>query len=131
MQEKYLKSEQESQMMEPLVQNLEAEMVTLKEKKRKWLNKAFHHIEKLEKIALNVNSPRTFIYLDDLIEKMEEINDTEKVQALQEMKGRMDEKSKEAGLYYMKSMAAGLYNMKSTAAGLCSKLKSVPGWFKK
>lgn len=79
-------------------------MSDLKQHENLYLDEAFNIIEQLEKIALNVNAVSTFVHLDFLIEKMNEKRDTEKVQKLEEMKSRMDEKNKTRTMYFMKSL---------------------------
>lgn len=79
-------------------------MSDLKQHENLYLDEAFNIIEQLEKIALNVNAVSTYVHLDFLIEKMKERKDTEKVQKLEEMKGRMDEKNKTGAMYFMKSL---------------------------
>lgn len=81
---------------------LQSEKAALEESKNQFLDEAFNIIEQLEKLALNVNAMSTFVHLDFLIEKMKENGDTEKVQKLEEIKVRMDERIK-AGATYLKT----------------------------
>ncbi|XP_067430239.1 uncharacterized protein [Thunnus thynnus] len=98
--QKYEKNKTEREQKKSLLENLQTEMEKLKTEKIQLLTEAYHHVEQLERIALNDNSLSTHVHLDFLIEKMKEIGDTEKVKKLEEMKERMDEKNK-AGLRYM------------------------------
>ncbi|XP_067470981.1 uncharacterized protein [Thunnus thynnus] len=98
--QKYEKNKEDHEQKKSLLENLQTEMDELKSQKIQLLTEAYHHVEQLERIALNVNSLSTHVHLDFLIEKMKEIRATEKVKKLEEMKKRMDEKNK-AGLRYM------------------------------
>eukprot|EP00064_Thunnus_orientalis_P024899 superscaffoldBa00011440_g25216 len=95
--EKYEKNKTDREQKKSLLQNLQTEMKNLESEKIQLLDEAYHHVEHLERIALNDNSLSTHVHLDFLIEKMKEIGDTEKVKKLEEMKKQMDKKNK-AGL---------------------------------
>ena len=85
-------------------------MEELQKEKDQWLEEAFQHVVSLEQIALKVESLSTHVFLDFLIEKMEEKGDTEKKKKLEEMKSRIE---KDKGI-----MAAMWYGFrKLTAAG--------------
>ncbi|XP_067431311.1 uncharacterized protein [Thunnus thynnus] len=98
--EKYEKNKVDREQKKSLLENLQTEMEELKAEKIQLLTEAYHHVEQLERISLNVNSLSTYVHLDFLIEKMKEIRDTKKVKKLEEMKKQEDEKNK-AGLRYM------------------------------
>lgn len=104
MKEKYEKNKTESEKKTTLLEDLEEEISDLQQTKDQYLDEAFDIIEQLEKIALNVNAVSTFVHLDFLIEKMREKGDTEKVQKLERMKGRMDERNKAGAMYFLKSL---------------------------
>ncbi|XP_050924888.1 uncharacterized protein LOC108874601 [Lates calcarifer] len=55
------------------------------------LEEAYEHVDRLNQIALNVDSLSTYVHYDFLIEKMKEKGDTEKVQKLEEKTHRLDE----------------------------------------
>uniref|UniRef100_A0A8C6TSX6 AIG1-type G domain-containing protein n=1 Tax=Neogobius melanostomus TaxID=47308 RepID=A0A8C6TSX6_9GOBI len=82
---------------------LQKEMFDLKQTKDQNLDKAFRIIEKLQKIALNVDSVSSYVHLDFLIENMKENGDAEKVQTLERMRERMDDRNK-AGAKYLNTM---------------------------
>ncbi|XP_044189070.1 septin-1-like [Thunnus albacares] len=97
---KYEKNKAECEKEKSLLENLQSEMKNLESEKIQLLTEVYHHVEHLERIALNDNSLSIHVHLDFLIEKMKEIRATEKVKKLEEMKKRMDKKNK-AGLRYM------------------------------
>ncbi|XP_072309445.1 uncharacterized protein [Eucyclogobius newberryi] len=82
-----------------VLQGLEEEMSNLQQAKAQCLEEVFDLVEKLEKIALNVDSVSTFVHLDFLIQKMKEKGETEKIHKLEEMRDRMSEKNKAAAKY--------------------------------
>uniref|UniRef100_A0A3B4B9A7 AAA+ ATPase domain-containing protein n=1 Tax=Periophthalmus magnuspinnatus TaxID=409849 RepID=A0A3B4B9A7_9GOBI len=96
---KYEQNKTKSEEKTSLLQDLEKEEVELKQKKSKYLNKAFDIIVRLESIALNEDSVSTYIHLEFLIEKMKETGDKEKVKKLEKMRHRMDEKNKSGAKY--------------------------------
>ncbi|XP_037607724.1 uncharacterized protein LOC119477699 [Sebastes umbrosus] len=99
--EKYEKNEAGSKSKLSLLETLEKEMEELQKEKDQLLAESFQHVIKLEEIALNVDSLSTHDHVDFLIEKMKEKEDTEKVQKLEEMKGRMEkDKGIKAALSY-------------------------------
>ncbi|XP_030579766.1 septin-1-like [Archocentrus centrarchus] len=53
----------------------------------------------VDEIALKADSASTIVHLDFLIKKMKEERDTEKVQKLEEMKDRVDERTRAAARY--------------------------------
>ena len=67
------------------------------------LDESFQQVVNLEQIALKVDSLSTLVHLDFLIEKMKEKGDTEKIQKLEEMKRRVDERTR-AALRYGQTM---------------------------
>lgn len=89
--EKYDKGKADSDETTSLLENLQKEMENLEADKTKWLEEAYQHVGKLEKIALNVDSLSTYVHLDVLIEKMKEKGDTMKVEKLEMMKQRVTE----------------------------------------
>ncbi|KAM8743121.1 uncharacterized protein AB9X84_017563 isoform 1-T1 [Acanthopagrus schlegelii] len=82
-----------------LLENLQKEMKGLEKEKDQMLDESFQHVVKLEQIALKVDSLSTLVHLDFLIEKMKEKGDTEKIQKLEEMKSRVDERTRAAMRY--------------------------------
>ncbi|KAK7896225.1 hypothetical protein WMY93_021550 [Mugilogobius chulae] len=96
MKAEYEKNEGEKKSV---LQNLEHEMSNLQQAKDKCLDEAFDLLEKLEKIALNVDSVSSSVHLEFLIQKMKEKGDEEKIQKLEEMRDRMSKKTKAAANY--------------------------------
>ncbi|KAM8743096.1 uncharacterized protein AB9X84_017538 [Acanthopagrus schlegelii] len=80
------------------------EMEELRKDKDQMLDETFQHVVKLEQIALKVDSLSTLVHLDFLIEKMKEKRDTEKIQKLEEMKSRVDERTRAAARYRQTSV---------------------------
>ncbi|XP_041825333.1 uncharacterized protein LOC121629682 isoform X1 [Melanotaenia boesemani] len=99
MEEKYVHSKTESQSKSTLLENLGEEIKKLTAERSQLLDEAYHHVVKLEEIALNADSVSTYVHLDFLIEKMKEEGDKEKVQKLEKMKSREDEGSRPAVQY--------------------------------
>ncbi|KAK7886542.1 hypothetical protein WMY93_026163 [Mugilogobius chulae] len=99
MKAKYEENKSKSEEKTTLLQDLEKEMVQLEKNKKQSLNEAFHIIQQLQRIALNEVSASTFIHLDFLIEKFNEINDKDKVLVLEKMRDQIDEKNKTAANY--------------------------------
>ncbi|XP_044189074.1 uncharacterized protein LOC122968139 [Thunnus albacares] len=97
--QKYEKNKVDREQKKSLLENLQTEMEKLKSEKTQLLTEAYHHVEQLERIALNDNSLSIHVHLDFLIKKMKEIGDTEKVKKLEEMKCRMDERTRSAMQY--------------------------------
>uniref|UniRef100_A0A673B9W4 AAA+ ATPase domain-containing protein n=1 Tax=Sphaeramia orbicularis TaxID=375764 RepID=A0A673B9W4_9TELE len=93
------KAEMEKKMS--LLEDLEKNLEELTSNKHKSLHEAYGQVLHLDQIALNVDSLSTYVHLDFLIQKMKETGDAEKVQKLEEMEGRINERTK-AGLSYMK-----------------------------
>ncbi|KAM8743725.1 uncharacterized protein AB9X84_017968 [Acanthopagrus schlegelii] len=85
------KYEKEKSDFESLLENLQKEMKELEKDKDQMLDESFHHVVKLQQIALKVDSLSTLVHLDFLIDKMKEKRDTEKIQKLEEMKSRVEE----------------------------------------
>ncbi|XP_020793906.2 uncharacterized protein LOC110172386 isoform X2 [Boleophthalmus pectinirostris] len=102
MKAKFEKNKAASEKKTSLLQHLETEMSELEQKKKELLNEAFNIIVQLEGIALNEDAVTTFIHLEFLIEKMKETRDKEKVQILEKMRDRMDEKNKSGANYFAK-----------------------------
>ncbi|KAG7219017.1 hypothetical protein INR49_005917 [Caranx melampygus] len=94
MKDKYEENKAESEKKSSLLENLEEEMEKLTANKDQCLEETYHHLIRLDQIALNVDSVSTHVHLDFLIEKMKEKGDTEKVKKLEEMKGRVDDRSR-------------------------------------
>ncbi|XP_074474751.1 uncharacterized protein LOC141757808 [Sebastes fasciatus] len=114
LKEKYVKNKAGSESKMSLLETLEKEMDRLQKEKDQLLSESFQHVIKLEQIALNVDSLSTHAYVDYLIEKMTEKGDTEKVQKLKEMKGRIDKDKglKSAMLYSRVKKDSGKSSMK-------------------
>ncbi|XP_028456702.1 uncharacterized protein LOC114570578 [Perca flavescens] len=79
---KYEKNKEENKKQESFLESLQKEKETLEADKTALLDEAYHHVVKLEQIALNVVSLSTYVHLDFLIEEMEKKNDTEKDQVV-------------------------------------------------
>ncbi|KAI3361903.1 hypothetical protein L3Q82_002222 [Scortum barcoo] len=94
MKMKYEEDKADCEKTTSLLENLEKKMKELEKDKDHLLEKSFQHVVKLEQIALNVDSLSTQVHLDFLIEKMKEKGDKEKVQKLEEMKSRVDERAR-------------------------------------
>ncbi|XP_048031493.1 uncharacterized protein LOC125258550 [Megalobrama amblycephala] len=75
---------------------VEEELHELEKEKIKLVNEAFHCVEALEKIALNIDSVFTLQHIDVLIEKMKEINEPEKAKTLENIKKRAGEEKQGA-----------------------------------
>ncbi|XP_048030542.1 uncharacterized protein LOC125257826 [Megalobrama amblycephala] len=88
---------------ESLVKKLEEELKELEDKKIKLVMDAFHCVGALELIALNTDSLITLMYIDFLIDKLKEINETQKVETLENIKKRAGEE-KQGALKYIKKM---------------------------
>ncbi|XP_067234274.1 uncharacterized protein [Chanodichthys erythropterus] len=83
-----------------VVKMLEEELQELEFEKIKLVNEAFHCVETLEKIALNADSLLTLQHIDFLIEKLKEINESEKAGTLENIKKRAGER-KQGPLGYL------------------------------
>ncbi|CAI5669503.1 unnamed protein product [Oreochromis niloticus] len=104
MQQKYEDYQKEKAKECTLLENLEKEMNQLTAEKSQFLDESYQHVVRLEQIA--PDSASTIVHLDFLIEKMKEEGDTEKVQKLEEMKSRVDEKTEKAAYWYMQIPSA-------------------------
>ncbi|KAM8742964.1 uncharacterized protein AB9X84_017443 [Acanthopagrus schlegelii] len=102
---KYEKEKSECDKQTSILENLQKEMKELEKDKDQMLNESFQHVVKLQQIALKVDSLSTLVHLDFLIEKMKEKRDTEKIQKLEEMKRRVDERTR-AAVRYRQTMTA-------------------------
>ncbi|KAL4009581.1 hypothetical protein ACER0C_003433 [Sarotherodon galilaeus] len=100
MKQKYDDHQREKEKKCTLLENLEKEMKQLTAEKSQFLDESYQHVVRLEEIALKADSASTIVHLDFLIEKMKEEGDTEKVQKLEEMRNRVDEKTKKAAYWY-------------------------------
>lgn len=87
-----------------LLDQMEKEVSDLEQTKNQCLNEAFQIIERLERIALNVDSVFTIIHLDFLIEKMSEREDNQRVLTLEGMRARVAERDKAAAEYLRRNM---------------------------
>ncbi|KAM8743076.1 uncharacterized protein AB9X84_017515 [Acanthopagrus schlegelii] len=96
---KYEKNKKEHESKLSLLEILAKEMKEHQKDKDQMLDESFHHVVKLEQIALKVDSLSTRVHLDFLIETMKEKGDTEKIQKLEEMKRRVDERTRAAVRY--------------------------------
>lgn len=99
MKEKYEANKAGSENQLSLLERLQKIIKEQEMDKDRMLNESFQHVDALEKIALNVQSLSTQVYLDFLIEKLTEIKQVEKVKKLQEIKSRMDEVTRGAIRY--------------------------------
>uniref|UniRef100_A0A3Q0T989 Septin-type G domain-containing protein n=1 Tax=Amphilophus citrinellus TaxID=61819 RepID=A0A3Q0T989_AMPCI len=111
MKEKYEKSKEESENKSSILENLKEEMIKLTAEKKQFLDESYQHVISLEKIALNVDAVSTIVHLDFLIEKMKEEGDTEKVQKLEEMRSRVDERTRAAHWYSLAWIQSGIRNI--------------------
>uniref|UniRef100_A0A3Q4GBY1 AIG1-type G domain-containing protein n=1 Tax=Neolamprologus brichardi TaxID=32507 RepID=A0A3Q4GBY1_NEOBR len=100
MKEKFDKNKSESENMLNLLENLKREKNQLTAEIDQCLDESYKHFVQLDQIALKAGSVSTYIHLDFLIEKIIEKRDTEKVQKLEEMRSRVDERTR-LGLRYM------------------------------
>ncbi|KAM8743842.1 uncharacterized protein AB9X84_018049 isoform 1-T1 [Acanthopagrus schlegelii] len=96
---KYENQKSECDKKTSLLEKLQKEMNELEKDKDQMLDESFHHVVNLQQIALKVDSLSTHVHLDFLIEKMKEKGDTEKIQKLEEMKSRVDERTRAALRY--------------------------------
>uniref|UniRef100_A0A8C2BAR9 AIG1-type G domain-containing protein n=1 Tax=Cyprinus carpio TaxID=7962 RepID=A0A8C2BAR9_CYPCA len=81
-----------------VVKMLEEELQATEKEKMNLVNEAFHCVETLEKIALKTDSVITLLHMDFLIEKLKEINESEKAKTLEDMKNRAEEKHHFSGM---------------------------------
>ncbi|KAM6896905.1 uncharacterized protein FYW49_018290 [Xenentodon cancila] len=77
-----------------LLDALEGKKMKLETEQKQWVEEAFRCVLKLRDTALTVKTISTQAYLGVLIQKMQDFKETEKVQMLNEMAGRVDERSK-------------------------------------
>ncbi|XP_028427175.1 uncharacterized protein LOC114550561 [Perca flavescens] len=106
--EKFTKNKAGSESKLNLLETLKENMEELQKEKHMLLDKFFQRVVKLEQIALKVDSLSTHVPLDFLIEKMKEKGEMEKERKLEEMKCRMDERTRAASRYgFDKLTAAG------------------------
>lgn len=99
MKSKYEEGKKGQATAEGLLETLQKVMEEHQRDKDKWLEEAFQHVAKLERIALNVDSLSIHEHLDFLIQRMEEKEDETKIRILKLMKGRVDERI-QAGMRY-------------------------------
>ncbi|XP_031604068.2 uncharacterized protein LOC116326796 [Oreochromis aureus] len=99
-QQKYEKYQKDKEKECTLLENLEKEINQLTAQKSQFLDESYQHVVRLEQIALKADSASTVVHLDFLIEKMKQKGDTEKVQKLEEMRSRVDEKTKKVAHWY-------------------------------
>ncbi|XP_039463964.1 uncharacterized protein LOC116312949 isoform X2 [Oreochromis aureus] len=99
MLQKYEEHQKESEEKSSLLENIEQEMIRLTAESSQLLDESYQHVVSLEQIALKADSFSTIVHLDFLIEKMKEKGNTEKIQKLEEMRSRVDEKNKAAYWY--------------------------------
>ncbi|XP_016115645.1 uncharacterized protein [Sinocyclocheilus grahami] len=83
-----LKKKYEDKIGVSLVKMLEEELQELEKEKIKLVMEAFGCVESLEKIALKTDSVFTLQHIDVLIEKLKEINESEKAKTLEDIKKR-------------------------------------------
>ncbi|XP_061578353.1 uncharacterized protein LOC133444529 [Cololabis saira] len=77
-----------------LLNVLEVKKKKLETEGKQWLEEAFRYVLKLRDSALTVKTMSTQAFLGVLIQKMQELGETDKVKTLKEMAGRVDEGSK-------------------------------------
>lgn len=82
-----------------LLKRLNEVMKVLTREKSEWLDESYQLVVTLQQ---NVNSVSAYVHVEFLIEKMKERGDTEKVQNLEEMRSRVDERTR-AALRYVHS----------------------------
>ncbi|XP_016339603.1 uncharacterized protein LOC107686977 isoform X2 [Sinocyclocheilus anshuiensis] len=99
-----LKKKYEDKIGVSLVKMLEEELQELEKEKIKLVMEAFDCVETLEKIALKTDSVFTLQHIDFLIEKLKEINESEKAKTLENIKMRAVKKQGALGYfrYYLK-----------------------------
>ncbi|XP_050954820.1 uncharacterized protein LOC127156126 [Labeo rohita] len=85
---------------ESLVRNLEEELQELDKEKIKLVFEAFHCMQTLQMIALNTDSLLTLLHVDFLIQKLKEINGSEKAKTLENIKKKTGEE-KQGALGYI------------------------------
>uniref|UniRef100_A0A8C1SSY7 Uncharacterized protein n=1 Tax=Cyprinus carpio TaxID=7962 RepID=A0A8C1SSY7_CYPCA len=88
---KDLKKKYEDKIGVSVVKKMEEELQELEKEKIKLLMEAFDCVETLEKIALNADSVFTLQHIDFLIQKLKEINESEKAKTLENIKNRAGE----------------------------------------
>ncbi|KAL2079244.1 hypothetical protein ACEWY4_024988 [Coilia grayii] len=88
------KSKSYEEMMRKAEEDLEKETA----EKCRLVHEAYQSIMKLQEIALERDSVFTLVHLDFLIEKMQEMEDTEKVRKLEEM--QKTDKAKQSACFY-------------------------------
>ncbi|XP_042338900.1 uncharacterized protein LOC121940106 [Plectropomus leopardus] len=116
--DKYYKGKAGCDQSTSLLETLLKKKEELEKEKDQLLKESFQHVVKLEQMALNVNSVSTYVHLDVLIEKMNDKEETEKVQRLEEMKRRMDEdKGTKAASWYSFGRIKAAGKAASKAAG--------------
>lgn len=98
-----------------IYKKLEEDLQELEKEKIKMVYEAFDCVETLQKIALNTDSVFTLLHIDDLIEKLKEINESEKVQTLETIKKKAGDEKHAAMDYTVK------YINRNNAPGSCSK----------
>ncbi|XP_039863484.1 uncharacterized protein LOC120718831 [Simochromis diagramma] len=89
--EKYEKSKAASVDASSLLDDLQKEIENLEADKEKWIDMACQHVDRLNEIALKVDSVSTYVHLDFLIEKMKEKGDTEKLRTLKRQANLVNE----------------------------------------
>uniref|UniRef100_A0A3Q4HRG5 AIG1-type G domain-containing protein n=1 Tax=Neolamprologus brichardi TaxID=32507 RepID=A0A3Q4HRG5_NEOBR len=104
MKKKYEENKSESQKQMSLLENLQGEISQLAAKKSQLLGECYQQLVTLEQIALKVDSASTLVHLDFLIKKMKEEQNTEKVQKLEEMRKRVDDKQSRVIAYAGKKL---------------------------
>uniref|UniRef100_A0A8C6US74 AIG1-type G domain-containing protein n=1 Tax=Neogobius melanostomus TaxID=47308 RepID=A0A8C6US74_9GOBI len=90
----YERNQTKKEEMQEKINKLQKEMSDLQQTKDQYLDEVFQIIMKLEQIALTVDSVSTYVHLDLLIENLKENGDTDKIQTLESLKHRMDERNK-------------------------------------
>ncbi|XP_001344233.1 uncharacterized protein isoform X2 [Danio rerio] len=74
-----------------LIKNLEKELRDLETRQIKLVFEAFHCVDTLERIALNTDSLIILQHVDFLIDKLKEIDESEKAKTLEDIKSRAGE----------------------------------------
>ncbi|XP_043082529.1 uncharacterized protein LOC122329917 [Puntigrus tetrazona] len=83
-----------------LVSKLNEDLQELENEKIKLVDKAFRCVERLEEIALKTDSLYTLQHIDFLVEKLKEINETQKAETLENMKKRAGEETQRPLVHY-------------------------------
>ncbi|XP_047424880.1 uncharacterized protein LOC124996159 isoform X2 [Mugil cephalus] len=103
MKNRYESNKAEAAKKTSLLKKLQQEIENLEKDKEKWLEEAYQHVERLELIALHVDSVSTHVHLGFFIERMKIKGYTEKFQRLKEMAQQVN-KHLQSGIQYAARM---------------------------